>query len=477
MPEPKRPLKVFLCHASTDKPKVRELYRYLKKRGIQPWFDEEDLVGGQDWQVEIPKALATSDAIIICLTKNSVDKEGYIQKEIKFALDKALEMPEGRIFLIPVKFEDCEVPFTLSRYQWVDLTVESGYAKMMKALKFRTSHLERTTVELSKKDVEEKFLLVAEPLKRQKTYSDEKAEKGKQKLEPTETHKQEKSDHETVEKSINLRPQVEKSRQEISSQKKSTRVAFGISIFAISIICVLSLLFIFKQPPFEPDLTPTATSILPVPSNTTIVQPSRTASVINTPTISITETSSMGKSVVSEKDGMELLYVPEEQVFSNIADQLVTVVAFWIDKTPITNAQFRKFVDSTGYVTEPEINRIGFFCINAECKAISNDNWKLHADVESNPVVQVSWNDAKSYCEWAGREIVADAEFRAAVDVEYLVNYSEYSGINGEWLADKTSNLHRAIIGGWGYFSYNSNKMDMSENRSASNLTFRCMSR
>ncbi len=160
MPEPKRPLKVFLCHASTDKPKVRELYRYLKRRGIQPWFDEEDLVGGQDWQIEIPKALATSDAIIICLTKNSVDKEGYIQKEIKFALDKALEMPEGRIFLIPVKFEECEVPFTLSRYQWVDLTVESGYAKMMKALKFRASQLERSTVELSKKTVEEEKLVL-----------------------------------------------------------------------------------------------------------------------------------------------------------------------------------------------------------------------------------------------------------------------------------------------------------------------------
>jgi hypothetical protein len=51
--------KVFLCHASTDKPKVRELYRYLRRRGINPWFDEEHLVGGQDWQVEIPKALAT----------------------------------------------------------------------------------------------------------------------------------------------------------------------------------------------------------------------------------------------------------------------------------------------------------------------------------------------------------------------------------------------------------------------------------
>lgn len=64
-------------------------------------------------------------------------------------------MPEGRIFLIPVKFEECEIPFTLSRYRWVDLTIESGYAKMMKALTFRASQLERSTVEVSKKNVEE----------------------------------------------------------------------------------------------------------------------------------------------------------------------------------------------------------------------------------------------------------------------------------------------------------------------------------
>ncbi len=64
MTDEKRPLKVFLCHASADKPKVRELYRYLKKRGIQPWLDAEDLLPGQNWQVEIPKAPETSTIII-----------------------------------------------------------------------------------------------------------------------------------------------------------------------------------------------------------------------------------------------------------------------------------------------------------------------------------------------------------------------------------------------------------------------------
>jgi hypothetical protein len=150
MPETKRPLKVFLCHASADKPKVHELYRDLRKRGIKPWLDKEDLLPGQEWDVEIDKALGSSDAIIICLTKNSVDKEGYIQREIKFALDKALEMPEGRIFLIPLRFEECEVPFRLARYQWVDLFEPSGFSKLMRALRYRASQLERSTVTVPK---------------------------------------------------------------------------------------------------------------------------------------------------------------------------------------------------------------------------------------------------------------------------------------------------------------------------------------
>jgi hypothetical protein len=153
MPETKRPLEVFLCHASADKPKVRELYRDLRKRGIKPWLDEEDLLPGQEWDVEIAKALRSSDAIIICLSKNSVDKAGYIQREIKFALDKALDMPEGRILLIPIRFEECEVPFRLARYQWVDLFETSGFTKLMRALRYQASQLGRSTVTVPKTPV------------------------------------------------------------------------------------------------------------------------------------------------------------------------------------------------------------------------------------------------------------------------------------------------------------------------------------
>ena len=72
----KRKLRVFLCHASQDKPIVRELYqRLLAESWIDPWLDEEKLLPGQDWNLEIEKAVETSDAVIVCVSSTSVAKE------------------------------------------------------------------------------------------------------------------------------------------------------------------------------------------------------------------------------------------------------------------------------------------------------------------------------------------------------------------------------------------------------------------
>ena len=104
---PSKLLKIFLCHSSGDKPQVRALHDVLLKIGAAPWLDAEQLLPGQDWNLEIQKALDASDVSLLCLSKKSVDKEGYVQKEIRVALDRALEMLEGRIFLIPARLEEC----------------------------------------------------------------------------------------------------------------------------------------------------------------------------------------------------------------------------------------------------------------------------------------------------------------------------------------------------------------------------------
>lgn len=130
-------LKAFLCHSSGDKKAVRALHRRLRRDGFRPWLDEEDLLPGQDWETEIPKAVRSSDVVIVCLSKGSITKTGYVQKEIKFALDAADERPEGAIYLIPVLLEDCTVPGRLSKWHWVALYRYGGYKKLVASLRRR----------------------------------------------------------------------------------------------------------------------------------------------------------------------------------------------------------------------------------------------------------------------------------------------------------------------------------------------------
>ena len=120
-----RPLRVFLCHSSADKPVVRELYQKLRAEPwIQPWLDEEELYPGQDWDMEIEKAVEAADVIIVCLSTHSVSEggfaPGYIQREIRSALDYADYKPEGTLFIVPVRLEECDLPRRLRRWQYAD---------------------------------------------------------------------------------------------------------------------------------------------------------------------------------------------------------------------------------------------------------------------------------------------------------------------------------------------------------------------
>lgn len=78
--------RIFLAHASEDKPAVRQLYRELKARAFAPWLDVEDLLPGQVWKTEIPKAIRDASLFLACLSSRSVAKVGYVQNEFRLAL-------------------------------------------------------------------------------------------------------------------------------------------------------------------------------------------------------------------------------------------------------------------------------------------------------------------------------------------------------------------------------------------------------
>ena len=141
MPET-RPLRVFLCHASQDKPAVRKLYAELKAQSwIEPWFDEIHLLPGMDWDLEIYKALREADAIIVCLSKESIAKEGYVQKEFKRALNFAEEKPEGAIYIIPLRLDECQPPLKFQQWQWADYFQPDAHKKLLQSLYLRAGSL------------------------------------------------------------------------------------------------------------------------------------------------------------------------------------------------------------------------------------------------------------------------------------------------------------------------------------------------
>ncbi len=89
-----------------------------------------------DWDLEIRRAIRGSKHFLACLSKQSVNKRGYVQKELKVGLDVLDETPPGTIYLIPIRLEACEVPERLKPRQWVDLFKPGGLKKLLDALGF-----------------------------------------------------------------------------------------------------------------------------------------------------------------------------------------------------------------------------------------------------------------------------------------------------------------------------------------------------
>ena len=145
--------RLFLCHANEDKPQVRKVYQRLKVEGFEPWFDEEALLPGQLWRQEIPKALRSSDFILIFFSQTSIRKIGYVQNEFKLALDTWKQIPEGMIHTIPVLLDNCDVPEQFREFHWVALSDERGFQRILRAIQAGLAQRQQTTSETVNEEI------------------------------------------------------------------------------------------------------------------------------------------------------------------------------------------------------------------------------------------------------------------------------------------------------------------------------------
>jgi hypothetical protein len=127
-------VQVFLSYAREDEEKVGILYQKLSQKGFKPWMDQEDILPGEKWKIRIQRAIRDSDFFLACLSANSINKRGFLQREIKDALDIWQEKLDSDIYLIPVRLERCDVPENLHDFQWVNIFEKDGWERLLEAL-------------------------------------------------------------------------------------------------------------------------------------------------------------------------------------------------------------------------------------------------------------------------------------------------------------------------------------------------------
>jgi hypothetical protein len=129
---------IFISYAREDQAVAEKLYDILVSfNSVKVWLDVHNLLPGADWREEIATAIERSDMIILLLSDSSINKAGYVQREIRDAIERLSLQPPGERLIIPVRLSPCEPRHrALTQLHWVDLfpTWQPGLSKLLAGL-------------------------------------------------------------------------------------------------------------------------------------------------------------------------------------------------------------------------------------------------------------------------------------------------------------------------------------------------------
>jgi hypothetical protein len=118
---------VFPSYASQDAEAALQLCNALRKAGVEVWFDQSELRGGDAWDASIRRQIKTCALFLPVISRNTHDRvEGYFRLEWKLAVDRSHLIAADQAFLLPVVVDDTRddderVPERFREVQWTRL--------------------------------------------------------------------------------------------------------------------------------------------------------------------------------------------------------------------------------------------------------------------------------------------------------------------------------------------------------------------
>lgn len=136
---------IFFSYASPDLDRVIPFYDYLHSEGYKPWIDIKQLLPGQNWEFEIERAIDLASLIIIFVSNKSINRTGYVQKELRVALDKLQQRPLDQIYVIPIILDkNVSIPKQLRDIHYLYADLPDCFQKLKNAIDHQLKQLEST---------------------------------------------------------------------------------------------------------------------------------------------------------------------------------------------------------------------------------------------------------------------------------------------------------------------------------------------
>lgn len=434
---------VFISYSRKDLEFIERLVADLQAAGLTVWYDLSGLEAGKRWGSEIQIAIRNSQFFLVVLSPNSLASK-WVEREFLYA-------ETHHIKVIPLQYMPCEQPMWLLDLQLIDMQVgsyERNFERLLKGLGVQPrvaerqarqeaetkARLEAEAIEMKARQEEQTRLAEEERLR--KKAEQEKIDAGIKAKKEAEAREQQ--DHQEQMRKAkageNLRKQAARDQARAAGKvrraetwnKWKPRLPRLAGLTGLGVLLILGGYFLLPlitsslggQPlRVETQVTQTSATLqTQLPAFTRTPFPTARPTITITSTLTPSPTSALSatpftiQTRVRGADQGVMVFVPAGPFIMGSNDfdpdsapeQTVTLEAYWIDRTEVTNEMYKSCVY---FGACPPITDLGSTYILY---------YFDHPEYAHNPVTSVDWETASTYCQFAGARLPSEAEWEKA---------------------------------------------------------------